>query len=253
MSDEDLERIELTTYGYIREFETNHKLSNIVPDQLKDVIVMFYPRVKFKFIGQFENNDAKIENDGAKLTIINGSPWILCRIGNFFDMNDKLVHKITLISYDGEITGCNSIGFLTKELSEFILPSYNPGNNGSMYISSNGYFATSKCFDPEMKNHATFIHANEHAMGWDQGWYKENDLVMIKIDTSKMKAIAWNSTPNQERVKGRTDLDVDKEYEDYKGFYFKFDLPKDIPVAFFIELGTEQSVEIIDHAIQYIQ
>ena len=167
-----------------------------------------------------------------------------------------MIHKITFKSYTDSnqiITGFNSIGFCTKEFSKFISPDYNKGDNGSTYISSNGYFVTSKCFDSKMRKHRTFIEPNENAIDHHKGWYKANDLVMIKIDTHKMKAVIWNSTPPKGKINGRIDLDVDKEYEDYKGFYFKFDLPKDIPVAVLVELGFPQSIEIVDHDIQYIK
>ena len=255
MSRENQLRIQLAIHGYLREFEKNNKLSNIFPEQLKNVIIMLYPRNKFKFIDKFKISEAKVEDDGAKLVKMDDGDWVECQIGDFFDINDKLIYKITLKSCnnDGRITGFNSIGFITKEFTDFIIDDYNRGDNGSTYISSNGYFMTSKCFDETMKNHATFIYDNEKAIDIDEGWYDKNDLVMMKIDTSKMKAIVWNSTPPRDKAKGRVDMDVDAEYGDYTGFYFKFDLPKDIPVAMFIELGCKQTVEIVDHVVKYIK
>ena len=150
--DDTLPRIELVIYGYLRDYEKHIKLSNIFPDQLKNVIIMLYPRNRFKFIGQFEKNEAKIQDEGTKLVKIGSEYWRTCQIGDFFDINDKLIHKITLKAYNNDetIIGFNNIGFLTKGFTKFAMRSWNPGNNGLTYLSSNGYFVTSKCFDKEM-------------------------------------------------------------------------------------------------------
>ena len=252
MSDENPNRIQLAIYGYLRDFVIDNSLSNIFPDQLKDVIIMLYPRNRFKFMGKFKGSEAKIENDGAKLMKMDDGKWCHCQIGDFFDIDHKLIHKITLKTFDNDesITGFNGIGFVTRQCA---LIDYDTGADGSIYLSSNGYFTTSKCFDEKMMNDGTFIRENEHAIENNGGWYEDNDLLMIKIDTSKMKAIAWNSTPPIDKAQDRTDMNVDTEYKDYEGFYFQFDLPKDIPVALFIRLYRKQTVEIVDHVIEYIK
>ena len=256
MAAKTLERIKLSIYGYLREFEHKNKLSNRFPNELKSVIVLFYPRDKIKFIDLGIENECKIVNDGATLIYSRiDTVWTTCQIGEFFDSKQKLIHTITLKCYShgsGDmITGANGIGFISKEYNAFIAPRWNHGNNGSTAIASNGFFITSKCFDEEMKNHFEFIESHENAIPDHGCWYIDNDLLMIKIDTYKMKAIVWNSTPPKGTVKAKTDLNVDEEYEDYVGFYFKFDLPKDISVALQMELGTAQTVEIVDHVIVY--
>ena len=242
----------LAAYGYLRDFESHHQLYSRFPDELKDLIGLFYPRSKLKFVDNFgAKNAVKIENDGAKLTTMTSAGTVSCQIRDFFDSNDKLIHKIAVKSCD-DSPAIISVGFAAKHFKKYITLTYNAGDNGCELITSTGYFVTSICFDPAMIDHGDFIIQNANALGRDRGWYTKNDVLMIKIDTSKMKAIVWNPTPPKEKATGRADLDVDGEYKDYEPFYFKFDLPKHIPVALLIELGTSQTVEIVEHIIEYV-
>ena len=180
--------------------------------------------------------------------------WVTCQIGDFFDSKQKLVHKITLKHCGEYLSGHGGLGFITKDYTQFIADSWKYGKNESIMIYSNAFYTTSKCFDKDLKDDCTIINFLHSSYGPYQGWYKSNDIIMIKIDTNKMKAIIWNSTPPKEKIKhGIIDLDVDKEYKEYRNWYFKMNLPKDVPVALIVELGKKQTVEIIQHETQYIK
>ena len=70
---ESLLSIELLTYGYLREFEKSHTLSNVLPDELKDIMILFHPRNRFNFIENDSTvNTLKIEEDGNKLSYPSG-------------------------------------------------------------------------------------------------------------------------------------------------------------------------------------
>ena len=86
-----VEMIELLTFGYLREFENDHQLSHKLPNELKKIIVIFYPRDKWKFIHPKESkqNSYKIEDGGNKL-IKESTRWLTVQIGDFIDVNDKV-------------------------------------------------------------------------------------------------------------------------------------------------------------------
>eukprot|EP01083_Nonionella_stella_P039191 106598_1 len=242
---ECFEKLPLLVSGYLRDFETHNKL--FTPMELSTLIVAFYPRIKFYFMDKGNNEHIiSITDDGC--TVICGEHvsggWVTLQIGDFFTNKDKLMHTLTLKFSIEENThsfqGYNSIGFISNEFTLFESPTWNPGRNGSVSISSNGYFVTSECFDKELNHHSSVL-----AMT-----YTKDDAIMIKIDTHKMKAIIWNSTPSD--AAAMKDMDVDGEYPDYQDHYLKFDLPKDIPVALSVELGKPHVVKLLRHEITYL-
>eukprot|EP01084_Bolivina_argentea_P209004 356121_1 len=260
----EIELVELCVYGYLRDFDSTNILSQPLPMELANVILIYYPRNRFKFINKANNKHISITNEGYTAIygdVSSSDPpwdwtgdtptykrWVTLQIGDFLSNKEKIIHTITfkLTTHDrnSDIVGYNSIGFISKEFKLFESTSWNPGKNGSVSLSSNGYFVTSECFDKKYVNHGMIVKAI----------YAENDEVMIKIDTNKMKAILWNSTPPEKsNIKRLTDMDVDGEYNKYKNYYYKFDLPNDIPSALALELGKSQIVNILKHEIAYMQ
>ena len=242
---------EFLIYGFIREYEKRNKLSNTIPNELKKLMKIFYPGSEFKFIDDAIKSGCEIENDGKTL-IFDKRKWVTCQIGDFFDSKQKFIHKIALRHCGEDICGWAGIGFITKNYTQFIADAWKSRKNESIMIYSNAFYTTSQSVVRDLKDRYRPNHLLWSSLETYWGWYKSDDIIMIKIDTNKMKAIIWNSTPPKEKIKkGIIDLDVDKEYKDFKNWYFKMNLPKDVSVALIVELGKKQTVEIIQHETQY--
>merc|ERR1740123_2029455 len=95
-----------------------------------------------------------------------------------------MIHTIKFKIQEG-ISGNNSFGFITKDFTLWTSKSWNPGKNGSMFASSNGFFVTSSCFDSKLEKHQSCA---SHAR------YSNGDIVCMKIDTKNMRAMLWNVT-----------------------------------------------------------
>ena len=65
--------------------------------------------------------------------------------------------------------------------------------NQCSFIFTNGYYITNNTFGSVNGNLADsqFVDAN-------RGWCNSVDIMKIKIDTNKMKAIIWNPTPSKD-------------------------------------------------------
>ena len=248
---ESMDKIEKLIYGYLRQFEKNTKLYTSIPLDLLRVIIMLYPMNKFKFVNRSNHETVSIKDDGSTLIFEQNAEndvWLTVQIGYFLTSEDKTIHLIRFkLEAQESLCGAHCIGFITEQFNEFVNDTWNHGTNGSTTISNNGYFITSKCFDEQLLNHGGFL--DTFCVGNDE-WYGRNDEVMIKIDTSKMKAIIWNATPpDDSNLAPLHDMNIDEEYEEYKKYYFQYDLPKHIPIALCMEFATTQTIKIIQHQV----
>ena len=249
MALKEMEMIEILTFGYLREFENVQKLSHKIPTELKNVIIVFYPRDKFKFMNRkiLNAESYTIEDNGNKFNH-KARKWVTVQIGDFIDINDKVIHTLKLKYHGNDINAQSGIGFITEDFEVFSddIWYYMKGKPCS-FIFTNGYYITNNIFGSVNGNLTSSKFLNSY-----RGWYNSGDIMMIKINTDKMKAIIWNSTPPQ-YIAAREDINVDEEYDDYKGYYFKYNLPRDKPVALAVEAGiSKHSIEIIDHKVEYI-
>eukprot|EP01084_Bolivina_argentea_P140902 247643_1 len=248
---QEKERSKIVVTGYIRQFQNNNQLFCSFSVDLIQTILLFYPIHKWEFTDKKINNITILNGYTLKYSrVIASAAWVSVQIGDFFSIKDKCIHTITLKGVSdikSSFVGYNSIGFFTKKFTQFERNDWNHGKNYSVQIGSNGWFVTSECFDKSLRYHYSNPLNN---------WYKSNDEIIVKIDTSKMKAIVWNSAlPNFSSVK---DMDVEHNNPKYKRYYWKFDLPKDIQVALMISIGTDRETNthtftIIDHKTEYIR
>ena len=206
----------------------------------------------FKFVDR-KLSSVKIENDGNNLTK-KKTGWCVIQIGEFLDVKDKLIHTITLKFDGGEnIVGRSCIGFIANDFDSFYGGSWSilSGKRCS-FIANNGYYITNGLFGSIDGNLSSSHSVRTHS----DGWYRSGDIMKVKIDTDKMKAIIWNTTPKKKDkdIKPMDDLNVDEEYKDYVGFYFKINLPKHVDCAMAIVAGlANHTVEIVDHNIEYLK
>ena len=106
----NVSRRNLLIYGFIREFEKNHSLSNIIPSGVTNIIEISYP-LQFTF-NEYLHGGITLSDD--KLKLITGSSYYTITFGEFLHKSDRVNMEI-IMHLEDAIPGNTGIGFITSE------------------------------------------------------------------------------------------------------------------------------------------
>eukprot|EP01084_Bolivina_argentea_P091599 164875_1 len=226
------------TVAYIRDLSKKwlflHKLGDTL---IREIIYRYHPRIdRFTIVGgAYVNPINRLEISSAKYTTSLFGGWLS---GNGITCINKI--KFNMKTAHPEYSG---IGFITDKFEEFVRWEWNEGYNNSMVVHGNGYFITSECFDPEMKNY------QKHIFGKGNNLYETGHDVIVKIDTKKMIAIIWNYTVL--KLDDINEMYLNDISDKHRQYVFVTKLPLDKEkIGITVEMGgwTEQTVVVTEQS-----